>query len=229
MKPQVIWLLLTLSLSPAVGVSIARAQECLEFIEAVTSCGSGLSSGEFVLRFRARNQASHALDRIFLWPLQDFSISPSEFYVDPGVAQGTDTDILEVFVTGAAVGGLFIIDVTTHNSDTGECCQERIFATVPDCIPVEDDRFRRGDANGDGNVDLSDGVFILDFLFLGGTRPACISSADTNGSGDTDISDAITLFDFLFLGGDSPADPGPRDCGRVPPGLALGCNTYNAC
>jgi hypothetical protein len=61
--------------------------------------------------------------------------------------------------------------------------------------------FLRGDANGTGVVDISDAVFILNFLFLGGPAPGCEPGADTNTSGDLDISDAVNLLTALFLGG----------------------------
>jgi hypothetical protein len=76
--------------------------------------------------------------------------------------------------------------------------------------------FRRGDANGNGKVDLSDAIFILAWLFSGGDAPACLSTADSNDTGEIDISDAITTLSWLFLGGKEPPDPGPFECGRDP-------------
>ena len=73
--------------------------------------------------------------------------------------------------------------------------------------------FKRGDAAGDGALDLSDGVRILNFLFTGGPAPACRDAADTDDTGLVDIGDAISIFNFLFLGGGPPAPPGPNTCG----------------
>ncbi|HZN60442.1 MAG TPA: C25 family cysteine peptidase, partial [Planctomycetota bacterium] len=64
----------------------------------------------------------------------------------------------------------------------------------------------RGDSNGDAKDDLSDAVYTLNYLFLGGTAPRCLDAADVNDDGKVDISDAIRLLGFLFLG--EPAPPG---------------------
>ena len=77
--------------------------------------------------------------------------------------------------------------------------------------------FLRGDANTDGTVDLSDGLFALDNLFLGGSRPLCADAGDSNDDGLPDMSDVVYSFAFLFSGGsDFPAphlepwlDPSP--------------------
>ncbi len=66
-----------------------------------------------------------------------------------------------------------------------------------------------GDANGDGVVDMTDAVYILDYLYLGGPPPTCdlpYCCADTDGSGLVDISDATTLLQHLFLGVPLPAN-----------------------
>jgi hypothetical protein len=87
-------------------------------------------------------------------------------------------------------------------------------------------RFVRGDATGDGSVDISDAVSILAWLFLGDAAPGCRAAADANGDGAVDVSDPLALLSFLFLGGPPPPPPFP-DCGarlaaremdcRVPP------------
>jgi hypothetical protein len=95
--------------------------------------------------------------------------------------------------------------------------------------------FHRGDPNGDGAADVSDAVFVIDLLFLGGGAPACLESADGDNDGSIDLSDAIGLMNFLFLAGVPPAQPGPATlpCGPDPdpPGSPkdLGCESYRAC
>jgi hypothetical protein len=96
--------------------------------------------------------------------------------------------------------------------------------------------FHRGDPNSSGTTDISDGITIFGFLFLG--NPAalgCLESADTNNDGKLDISDGIYLLSWLFTGGPEPVDPGPtgRPCGVDPdetgsPG-DFGCVEYPPC
>ena len=70
-----------------------------------------------------------------------------------------------------------------------------------------------GDVNADGTQALSDAVYLLNYIFLGGPPPrplACEPGADfhngdVNGSGFVDISDPIRLLGWLFVGdGDAP-------------------------
>lgn len=75
--------------------------------------------------------------------------------------------------------------------------------------------FRRGDANADAKTDLSDAVFVLNHLFLGGTAPSCDDSADADDNGALEITDGIYLLNYLFLGGPQPPAPFP-DCGPDP-------------
>ncbi|MBI4606767.1 MAG: CotH kinase family protein [Planctomycetes bacterium] len=82
-------------------------------------------------------------------------------------------------------------------------------------------RFLRGDARGDGELDLADAVAVLLHLFVG---PAGLEAgpdrADADDSGRLDVSDPVFLLAYLFLGGREPADPFPR-CGEdlTPDGL----------
>jgi hypothetical protein len=86
------------------------------------------------------------------------------------------------------------------------------------------DVFVRGECNDDGGVDISDAVFILNWLFSGAAPPGCVASANTNGDETADLSDAVYLLTYLFMGGPAVVAPFP-DCG---PGLLatdeeLGC------
>ena len=72
--------------------------------------------------------------------------------------------------------------------------------------------FIRGDANGDGSVNLADAIYVLGFLFSGGPAPVCFDSGDPNDDGNVDISDAVFLLDFLFTDGPAPLHPYPG-CG----------------
>jgi hypothetical protein len=104
---------------------------------------------------------------------------------------------------------------------------------VPD--DCERPEFHRGDVNGDSDLDISDPVRVLEFLFLDLSSIPCLEAADGNGDALVDISDAIFLLGHLFLGGEPPSDPGPPSsaCGPDPdvPGSPgdLGCGEYTGC
>ncbi len=69
--------------------------------------------------------------------------------------------------------------------------------------------FKRGDSDGNGDVDLSDAIVTLGYLFLGDRQPSCLDAADVNDSGAVDIADPIGLLSFAFLGGTAPGIPFP--------------------
>ena len=57
--------------------------------------------------------------------------------------------------------------------------------------------------------ELTDAIFLLNFLFSGGPQGPCEDASDTNDDGLLDISDAVYLLLFLFTGGDPPPPPFP--------------------
>jgi hypothetical protein len=87
--------------------------------------------------------------------------------------------------------------------------------------------FQRGDCNGDGAQDLSDGVCILLFLFAGG-QALCADAADADDTGVIEITDAIFLLSHLFLGGGPPPAPYPG-CGHDGTDDSLGCDVHAPC
>ncbi len=70
--------------------------------------------------------------------------------------------------------------------------------------------FRRGDADRDETITLTDAVQIATYLFSpGGAMLKCLDAADTNDDGILDVSDPVYLLFYLFLQG--PAPPIPFD------------------
>lgn len=125
---------------------------------------------------------------------------------------------------------------TRSDSSTGSesydlCAVEflRLEAGSPCDAGPTDTTFLRGDANSDGEVNLSDGIRVLNVLFLGGTPLDCVDAGDTDDSGTLDISDGIAVFNFLFLGGPAPRAPGHLLCGPDLTEDLLGCDAYSPC
>ena len=69
--------------------------------------------------------------------------------------------------------------------------------------------FMRGDVNWDEEVDMADGMTLLDtlFHFHSRGRPDCPDAADVNDDGLIDISDAAGIFSYRFLGSTPPRPP----------------------
>ena len=70
-------------------------------------------------------------------------------------------------------------------------------------------RFRTitlGDADGSGVVTISDVVFLINYIFSGGSAPSPLSSGDADCSGAISISDAVYLINYIFAGGAPPCE-----------------------
>ncbi len=79
--------------------------------------------------------------------------------------------------------------------------------------------FKRGDPDGSGVINITDGVFILNFLFDGGPGPGCVDSGDVDDSGEINVTDGVFILNVLFSGGPNPPAPYP-DCGEDTTGEA---------
>ena len=119
-------------------------------------------------------------------------------------------------------GTLLVITVGEILAD--EACLDNVILAGPggtaldvldaECAPLQTDEtsFIRGDANDDSMVNLTDAIFILSHLFMGGQGPSCLAAADSTGNRSLDLSDSVFLLNFLFNGGDTPPAPFP-ECG----------------
>lgn len=79
--------------------------------------------------------------------------------------------------------------------------------TGPDeCAPPQPGSFLRGEANGDGQIDIADAVSIL-FVLFAGMSTDCKDAIDTNDDGAMNVTDAIRLLQYLFTRGPEPPAP----------------------
>jgi hypothetical protein len=113
-----------------------------------------------------------------------------------------------------------MVDITAGTSTDGDGND------VPDeCDGVVSPAFRRGAVRGEERLDISDGIRVLGYLFLGSDEPPCLDAADADDSGTLDVTDGIRVLNYLFLGGAVLPDPGPTTCGEDPTPDTLGCAT----
>jgi len=61
-----------------------------------------------------------------------------------------------------------------------------------------------GDANGSGEIDIDDVVYIINYIFAAGPEPIPVESGDANASGEVDIDDVVYLISYIFSGGPDP-------------------------
>ena len=112
--------------------------------------------------------------------------------LSPALSSGRDTIGVEVKgkITGSSnsypsyqdwIGGVGEVELTT-------------------VIPV------RGDANGDGEINVGDIVYLVNFLYRNGDPPIPLQAADANCDGIVDIGDVVYLVNYLYRGGPEPCE-----------------------
>jgi hypothetical protein len=72
-----------------------------------------------------------------------------------------------------------------------------------------------GDANADGTVNVSDAVYIINYIFVSGNPPDPYKAADVNCDTVVNVSDAVWIINYIFVGGNPPCDTsgnGQPDC-----------------
>ena len=82
--------------------------------------------------------------------------------------------------------------------------------------------FVRGDASGDGRLDVTDADRAPPIPFPVRAPPGCEDAADANDDGKLDLDDAVTTLLYLFAEGSLPS-PGALTPGPDPSCDALGC------
>jgi hypothetical protein len=100
----------------------------------------------------------------------------------------------------------------TSNLTPGENYRIRIMANDGANIAVDSSDatfsltlgYLRGDANEDGEVNLADAVYLVNYLFIGGPPPDPMEAGDANCDGEVDLADAVYIINYLFIGGPPP-------------------------
>jgi len=86
---------------------------------------------------------------------------------------------------------------------------DEISCGVCDCLP--------GDANGDGQVNVGDAVYVIGYVFKGGPAPTPYPkcSGDANGDCQCNVGDAVYTIGYVFKGGPPPVtcDTWVTNCG----------------
>jgi hypothetical protein len=96
---------------------------------------------------------------------------------------------------------------------------------------IDSGPFIRGDATGDGLIQMGDAITTLQWLYVPGSpEPACKDGSDADDSGEVDMADAAYLLQYLYVPG-SPEPPPPcceypTDCGDDPTPDRVSCAVH---
>jgi hypothetical protein len=64
--------------------------------------------------------------------------------------------------------------------------------------------FLHGNANCDEEIDITDVIYIIAYLFKGGESPSPFEAGDANCDGKVNVSDVVYLINYFFKGGPPP-------------------------
>jgi hypothetical protein len=111
----------------------------------------------------------------------------------------TGTTTQQMIVRGDAVG----LDIGRYEAEvifTSSTAQN-----TPITVPVVLWVYTMGDANGDAIVNITDVVYIIDYIFAGGPAPIPLPFVgDVDCNHRTDISDVVYMIAWIFAGGPPP-------------------------
>ncbi|MBU1317775.1 MAG: hypothetical protein KKG33_14465 [candidate division Zixibacteria bacterium] len=101
------------------------------------------------------------------------------------------------FLSSSASPRFRIGDIHDGSIDYGE-------AFWDDIAIYGDVTFIRGDADSSGGIDIDDVVYLIAYIFGGGSAPDPLEAGDADCSGAIDIDDVVYLIAYIFCGGDPP-------------------------
>jgi len=128
------------------------------------------------------------------WYTAKFMLTPIARYpnqTNPDLLGGTYNSILSRWTAFLADSAGF---ACTKDSSEISVYDRRLFAS-------------RGDANGDGEIDLGDVLYIVSYLYKGGPAPFPLEVGDADCDGDIDLGDLLYLVSYLYKGGPAPGCP----------------------
>ena len=133
------------------------------------------------------------------------------YRIDPDMPFGTVASLDSSFISP---GGSFIASVVTDEgtiSITPQFLSSRESGTPT----ITFGEGLCGDFNGDGEINISDATFVIQYIFAAGPPPVPLVVADADCSGQVNIADVVYLIQYIFAGGPPPCDPdndGSPDC-----------------
>jgi len=81
-------------------------------------------------------------------------------------------------------------------------CPDTVIITV---VPPENISTLRGDANSDGKRNITDVIYMVNYVFKGGCSPLGTCLGDANNDSQVNLADIVFLVNFVFRGGPAPS------------------------
>ncbi len=141
--------------------------------------------------------------------------------IQPGGSVSVDVKVPDSHDGGPAPGRWSVIWGRSFSLSPGEPPDRPVFGYA-ELTALSPEVFVRGDCDGTAPINLTDPIFLLNHLFLGGGEPPCPDACDLDDDGVLNLTDAIYGLNHLFLGGPQPPAPFP-DAGFDPGADLLRC------
>ncbi|MBU1319609.1 MAG: hypothetical protein KKG33_09320 [candidate division Zixibacteria bacterium] len=111
----------------------------------------------------------------------------------------TDEFIVSDHVAPTDVVRLRFVASDMGDDSNIEAAIDAVMVIALECI-----NYMCGDPDASGDVDIDDIVYLIAYIFSGGSAPNPIASGDVDCTGSPDIDDAVYLVHFVFSGGPAP-------------------------
>jgi parallel beta-helix repeat protein len=112
--------------------------------------------------------------------------------LDPDHLVPTDVSIFNIYATSEATMGIHSVTITANGGGITRESEHKYLIFV------------RGNANGDATVDIGDVIYLINWMFMGGSEPNPRVAGDANCDDKVNIADVVYLINYLFLAGSPP-------------------------
>jgi hypothetical protein len=148
---------------------------------------------------------------------KDSTAIPGATYVWGDMNRDSSIDV-QVYIPDALDGAYEIGVVADSAADSAATFSLRAYykgetTTLAQDVPVANipsepyvfETYTCGDANGDGVINVTDVVYLINYLFISGPAPDPIQAGDVNCDGMVNVSDVVYLINYLFISGPPPS------------------------
>jgi hypothetical protein len=170
-----------------VGSTYHAAHPYEDSTSTTSAASTMVATATDVLAFLWENDGTTSVSKLF-------GLSVNAWGSDLTPAIGVDSDLVTRFNSPRSMRGM----ASGQNVYLYVAAGQGGFAFALSCAAAP----QKGDANGDGAVDVLDVFGLVSYLFAAGSPP--IGDGDVDGSGEVDVLDVFYLVNHLFAGGPAP-------------------------
>ena len=152
---------------------------------------SAYAGQQVIFRLTYFTDFSVTWEGVYLDEIENVDFFSSEVLIDSGI---TDT----FYSFDSIPGGDYWYRLTATDAEAQESrLSELALVSVADA-------FIKGDANNDGDINILDLTYLVDYIFRSGPAPEPFLAGDANCDDNSNILDLTYLVDFIFRGGPLP-------------------------